>query len=214
MTTPPGLPSRPSVGRSSFAVAMKDYTFIRPGIAVSISAVTLALALVIGLWLIFSLQQAAQTVARGARTSETLHRYNAGLEVWREMTTSADPRFRRAEAVVQRDSLGRMLRMQLADLGNTTPDSRERDLIQTVLGGLTSAGTGVGGTSNDARQAMIVLLAKQDSAMFQAARGSQQAVLLAAVLLALTIIAASMLIVPMAWLYVRYKRGATIEVKV
>ena len=214
MTTPPGLPSRPSVGRSSFAVAMKDYTFIRPGIAVSISAVTLGLALVIGLWLIFSLQQAAQTVARGARTSETLHRYNAGLEVWREMTTSADPRFRRAEAVVQRDSLGRMLRMQLADLGNTTPDSRERDLIQTVLGGLTSAGTGVGGTSNDARQAMIVLLAKQDSAMFQAARGSQQAVLLAAVLLALTIIAASMLIVPMAWLYVRYKRGATIEVKV
>ena len=214
MTTPPGLPSRPSVGRSSFAVAMKDYTLIRPGIAVSISAVTLGLALVIGLWLIFSLQQAAQTVARGARTSETLHRYNAGLEVWREMTTSADPRFRRAEAVVQRDSLGRMLRMQLADLGNTTPDSRERDLIQTVLGGLTSAGTGVGSTSNDARQAMIVLLAKQDSAMFQAARGSQQAVLLAAVLLALTIIAASMLIVPMAWLYVRYKRGATIEVKV
>ena len=214
MTTPPGLPSRPSVGRSSFAVAMKDYTLIRPGIAVSISAVTLALALVIGLWLIFSLQQAAQTVARGARTSETLHRYNAGLEVWREMTTSADPRFRRAEAVAQRDSLGRMLRMQLADLGNTTPDSRERELIQTVLGGLTSAGTGVGGTSNDARQAMIVLLAKQDSAMFQAARGSQQAVLLAAVLLALTIIAASMLIVPMAWLYVRYKRGATIEVKV
>jgi len=214
MTTPPGLPSRPSVGRSSFAVAMKDYTLIRPGIAVSISAVTLGLALVIGLWLIFSLQQAAQTVARGARTSETLHRYNAGLEVWREMTTSTDPRFRRAEAVVQRDSLGRMLRMQLADLGNTTPDSRERDLIQTVLGGLTSAGTGVGGTSNDARQAMIVLLAKQDSAMFQAAQASQQAVLLAAVLLALTIIAAGMLIVPMAWLYVRYKRGATIEVKV
>jgi hypothetical protein len=38
--------------------------------------------------------------------------------------------------------------------------------------------------------------------------------LLSSVLLALTIIAAGMLIVPMAWLYVRYKRGATIEVKV
>ncbi|OLD01023.1 MAG: hypothetical protein AUI89_05140 [Gemmatimonadetes bacterium 13_1_40CM_3_65_8] len=61
---------------------------------------------------------------------------------------------------------------------------------------------------------MIVLLARQDSAMFQAAQRSQQAVLLSAVLLALTIIAAGMLIVPMAWLYVRYKRGATIEVKV
>ena len=65
MTTPSsGFPSRPSVGRSSFAIAMKDYTFIRPGIAVTISAVTLALALVIGFWLIFSLGEAARTVTR------------------------------------------------------------------------------------------------------------------------------------------------------
>src|SRR5438309_10684943 len=98
-TPPPGFPSRPSVGRSSFAVAMKDYTFIRPGIAVTISAVTLALALVIGLWLIFSLNEAAQTVSSGARNSATLHRYNAGLEVWRQMATSTDPGFRRAEEI-------------------------------------------------------------------------------------------------------------------
>ncbi len=190
---------------------MKDYTFIRPGIAVTISAVTLAGALVIGLWLIFSLHQAAATVARGASTSETLHRYNAGLEVWREMATGTDPRLRRVEAVAERDSLGRMLRVQLSELSNSMTDDREKDLVQTVLGGLTSTGTGAG---TEARQAMIVLLASQDSAMFQAAQASQQAVLLSAVLLALTIIAAGMLIVPMAWLYVRYKRGATIEVKV
>jgi len=190
---------------------MKDYTFIRPGIAVTISAVTLAVALVIGFWLIFSLNGAAATVTRGARTSETLHRYNAGLEVWREMATSSDPRFRRPEAVAQRDTLGRKLRVQLAALGSAMPDDRERDLVQTVLSGLTSTGTGVG---TDSRQAMIVLLAKQDSALFQAAQASQQAVLLSAVLLALTIIAAGMMIVPMAWLYVRHKRGATIEVKV
>jgi hypothetical protein len=61
---------------------------------------------------------------------------------------------------------------------------------------------------------MIVLLARQDSAMFHAAQASQQAVLLSAILLALTIVAAGTLIVPMAWLYVRHKRGATIEVKV
>jgi len=189
---------------------MKDYTFIRPGIAVTISAVTLALALVIGLWLIFSLQEAAQTVAHGASTSETLHRYNAGLEVWRQMATGTDPRLRRVEAVAQRDSLGRGLRVQLADLASSMTD-HERELVQTVLAGLTSTGTGAG---TEARQAMIVLLAKQDSAMFQAAQTSQQAVLLASVLLALTIIAAGMLIVPMAWLYVRYKRGAAIEVKV
>jgi hypothetical protein len=211
MTTPPGFPSRPSVGRSSFAVAMKDYTFIRPGIAVTISAVTLALALVIGLWLIFSLNQAAKTVASGARTSATLHRYNAGLEVWRQMATGTDPGFRRVEAVAQRDSLGRQLRVELADLGNAMPDDHDRELVQAVLGGLTSTGSGAG---IDARQAMIVLLAKQDSAMFHAAQTSQQAVLLSAILLALTIIAAGMLIVPMAWLYVRHKRGATIEVKV
>src|SRR3989475_3171555 len=211
MTTPPGFPSRPSVGRSSFAVAMKDYTFIRPGIAVTISAVTLALALVIGLWLIFSLNEAAQTVSRGARNSATLHRYNARLAGWRQMATSTDPGFRRAEAVAQRDSLGRQLRVELADLGNTMDDDEDRQRVQIVLGGLTSTGTGAG---TDARQAMIVLLAKQDSALFRAAQTSQQAVLLSAILLALTIIAAGMLIVPMAWLYVRYKRGAAIEVKV
>lgn len=210
-TPPPGLPPRPSVGRSSFAVAMKDYTFIRPGIAVTISAVTLALALIIGLWLIFSLSRAAATVTRGARTSESLHRYNAGLEVWREMATGTDPRLRRAEAVAQRDTLGKRLRVELSDLANSMTDEHERALVQTTLGGLTSTGTGAG---TDARQAMIVLLAKQDSALFQASQASQQAVLLSAVLLALTIIAAGMLIVPMAWLYVRYKRGATIEVKV
>jgi hypothetical protein len=190
---------------------MKDYTFIRPGIAVTISAVTLALALVTGFWLIFSLGETAATVASGARTSETLHRYNAGLEVWREMATSADPRFRRVEAVAQRDSLGRKLRMELADLANSMTDDQERELVQTVLGGLTSSRTGTG---VEARQAMIVLLARQDAALFRAAQASQRAVLLAAVLLGLTIVAASTLIIPMAWLYVRYKRGATIEVKI
>ena len=209
MTTPP--PGRPSVGRSSFAVAMKDYTFIRPGIAVTMSAVTLAFALVIGLWLISSLRDAARTVEHGANTVATLHRYNAGLEVWREMATSRDAAYRRPEALAQRDSLGRELRVQLADLANGMSDEHERNLVQSALGGLTSTG---GGAGTEARQAMIVLLAKQDSAMFHAAQASQQAVLLSAILLALTIIAAGMMIVPMAWLYVRHKRGATIEVKV
>jgi hypothetical protein len=212
MTTPPsGFPSRPSVGRSSFAIAIKDYTFIRPGVAVTLSAVTLALALVIGLWLILSLREAAATVTHGATTVETLHRYSAGLEVWRQMSTATDAAYRRPEAVAQRDSLGRELRVQLAALANSMQDDRERDLVQNVLLGLTSTGPNAG---TQAREAMIVLLAKQDSAMFHAAQASQQAVLLSAVLLGLTIVAAGMLIVPMAWLYVRYKRGAAIEVKV
>ena len=47
-----------------------------------------------------------------------------------------------------------------------------------------------------------------------AAALAQWGVQLAAVLLALTVLAAGMLVVPMAWLYLRHKRGATIEVKV
>lgn len=211
MTSP--MPPRPSVGRSSFAIAMKDYTFIRPGVAVTISAGTLSLALIIGLWLIFSLKDAATTVTRGAKTVETLHRYNAGLEVWRQMATGTDAAYQRPEAIAQRDSIGRELRVQLSGLANTMNDARERDLVQSVLLGLTGATPG-SREALDARSAMIVLLAKQDSAMFHAAQASQQAVLLSAILLALTIVAAGTLIVPMAWLYVRYKRGATIEVKV
>ena len=190
---------------------MKDYTFVRPGVAVTLSAVTLALALVIGVWLILSLREAASTVTRGATTVETLHRYSAGLEVWRQMSTATEAAYRRPEAVAQRDSLGRQLRVQLAGLANSMQDDRERELVQNVLLGLTSTGSAAG---TQAREAMIVLLAKQDAAMFHAAQASQQAVLLSAVLLGLTIIAAGMLIVPMAWLYVRYKRGAAIEVRV
>jgi hypothetical protein len=211
MTTPPGsLPPRPSVGRSSFAIAMKDYPILRPGIAVSFSAAALVLALFLGFWLIGSLRHAAATVEHGARTVETLHRYNAGLEVWREMATSNDPAFRRPEVIAQRDSMGRALRGQLADLANSMPDSREQELVRGVLGGITST---AGQAGTDARQAMIVLLAKQDSAMFQAAQVSQNAVVIAAALLAVTVLAAGMLVIPMAWLYIRYKRGATIEVK-
>jgi hypothetical protein len=210
MTSPP-LPSRPSAGRSSFAIAMKDYTFIRPGIAVSISAATLALALVVGVWLIVSLRGAAATVANGARTVETLHRYNAGLEVWRQMVTSTDPAYRRPEAIAQRDRIGRALREQLAGLGADMEDAGDRERVPQVLEGLTRTDPSIG---TQARQAMIVLLAKQDSAMFHAAQISQHAVLLSAALLGLTVVAAGMLVIPMAWLYIRHKRGATIEVKV
>lgn len=197
--------------RSSFAIAMKDYTFIRPGIAVTISAAVLILALVIGLDLIASLERAAATVNRGARATQTLHRYNAGLEVWREMATSPDPAYKRPAAVAQRDSIRNALRDQLAALGPTLSDSSDRSRLHAVLAGLSTTDPLA---QLDARQAMIVLLARQDAAMFDAATAAQRGVLLAAVLLALTIVAAGLLVVPMAWLYVRHKRGATIEVKV
>jgi len=210
MTTPP-MPPRQSVGRSSFAIAMKDYTFIRPGIAVSISAGVLAIALLLGLDLIASLRHAAATETQAASASQTLHTYNAGLEVWHQMATSTDPAYKRPEAVAQRDAMREGLRTQLAALSRSIKDSADQGLVGTVLLGLATTNAD---TTTAARQAMIVLLAHQDAAMFQAAEISQRGVLLAAVLLGLTIVAAGTLVIPMAWLYIRYKRGATIEVKI
>lgn len=210
MTTPQ-MPPRPSVGRSSFAIAMKDYTFIRPGIAVTISAITLILALVLGAQLIRSLSSASATVRRGAAASQTLHSYSAAYEVWHQMATSTDPAYRTAAAVAQRDTLRERLRTELANLSAALPDSGDKAQVTTILQGLTGTADSL---TTAARQAMTILLGSQDAALFEAARTSQRGVQLAAVLLALTVLAAGMLVVPMAWLYVRYKRGATIEVKI
>lgn len=209
MSTP--LPPRPSVGRSSFAIAMKDYTFIRPGIAVTISAATLLIAFIFGLDLIHSLQQASKTVREGASVSQTLHSYSAVYEVWHQMATSADPAYKRPEAMAQRDSLRSRLQTELSRLGKTLSDTSDQAQVHTILEGLTSTDPG---PSTNARQAMTVLLGRQDAALFDAAEASQRGVLLAALLLGLTVVAAATLVVPMAWLYIRYKRGATIEVKV
>jgi hypothetical protein len=209
MSTP--LPPRPSVGRSSFAIAMKDYTFIRPGIAVTISAVTLLVAFIFGIDLIHSLQRASQTAQRGARVSQSLHSYSAAYEVWHQMATSPDPAYKRPEAITQRDNLRERLRTQLVGLATTLPDSADQEQVRTILLGLATTEP----TANTAaRQAMTVLLGSQDAALFDAAEASQHGVLLAAVLLGLTVVAAGTLVIPMAWLYIRFKRGATIEVKV
>ena len=207
MTTPELPPSMP---RSSFAMAVKDYTFIRPGIAVTVSAATLIIALIIGLALIVSLRRAAAAVDHGARAARTLHSYDAGLEVWRRMATSTDPAYRRPGVVAQRDSLRDALRSQIAGLTASLDNPVDWDLSRTVLD---AVGNSDSEASTKARQAMIVLLAHQDAALFGAAAAAHRGVLLAAVLLALTVLAAGMMVVPLAWLYIRYKRGATIEVK-
>lgn len=190
---------------------MKDYTFIRPGIAVSISAATLVAALIIGALLIRSLGAASATVRRGGQAAQTLHRYSAALEVWRIMAAGGDPGLQRPEAQKMRDSIRAALTADFKLLRGELADTIDRALVGVIVDGLAETDVGLG---TQARQAMILLTARQDSAMFAAAKTSQGAVLFAAVLLALTVLAAGMLVIPMAWLYVRYKRGATIEVKV
>jgi hypothetical protein len=209
MSTP--LPPRPSVGRSSFAIAMKDYTFIRPGIAVTISAVTLLAAFIFGLDLIHSLQRASTIVRDGARVSQTLHSYSAAYEVWHQMATSTEASYRTPQAAAQRDTLREHLRTNLSQLQKTLSDTSDQAQVQTILVGLASTDAT---SSTNARQAMTVLLGRQDAALFDAAETSHDGVRLTAILLGLTVIAAGTLVIPMAFLYIRYKRGATIEVKV
>src|SRR5260370_21455433 len=210
MTTPP-MPPRPSAGRSSFAIAMKDYTFIRPGIAVTVSAVTLIVALILGSDAVTSWQRAAGTVRRVATAVQTLHRYSAGLEVWRQMATSTDPAYKRPEALAQRDGIRSELQGQLSQLVRTLPDTADQELVHQVLEGLSTTDPTV---TTQARTAMIVLLAHEDNAMFQAAEASQRGVLLAAGPCGPSPSAPRLLGIPTGLVHHRSKTRATIEVKI
>ena len=201
-------PPRPSVPRSSFAAALKDYTFIRPGIAVSISAACLIAALVIGIFLIGSLKRATAIVDVARRTVFTLHGYNAALETWQQLVVTEDPELKKPESRALRDRIRLALTGELQKLAAATQDASQRTLIETVIKGLQAGNVGL---DEAGRQAMVVVLARQDEAMLEAVGVSQRAVLLSAVLIALTVVAAGTLVVPMAWLYIRFERGALIR---
>src|SRR5258708_38515010 len=104
---------------------MKDYTCTRPGTAVAVSAVTLIVALILGLDLVTSLQSAAGTVRTGATAVRTLHRYSAGLEVWRQRATSTDPAYKRPEALAQRHGIRSELQGPLSQLVRAVPDTAD-----------------------------------------------------------------------------------------
>jgi hypothetical protein len=189
-------------------MALKDYTFIRPGIAVSISAACLIAALVVGGVLISSLRGANATVDLARRTMFTLHGYNAALQTWQQLVASEDPQLRNPESVALRDQIRAALRGQLEALRASVADTGFQRLIGPVLQGLEATAAGM---DEVGRQAMIVVMTRQDDAMLQALAASQRAVLLSMVLIALTVLAAGTLVVPMAWLYIRFKRGALIQ---
>lgn len=199
---------RVSVPRSSFAVAIKDYTFVRPGIAVSISALCLVAALAVGGILIGSLRRASAMVEYARKSAFTLHDYNAALDTWHQLVTSEDPELQKPESRSLRDSIRTALTAQLNQMAASTGDTTQKNLIATVVRGLQSMNVGL---DDAARQSMIVMLSRQDDAMFQAIASSQRAVLLSAVLIALTIIAAGSMVVPLAWLYIRFKQGKQVQ---
>jgi hypothetical protein len=166
--------------RSSLALALQDYRGPRPGVAITIAAVALVAS------------------------------YNAALEVWRKMATMPESEFRFPEQARVRDSIATALRGELVTFQEEVTDSVDKRLVGQVLEdlSLTSEGDTWGPELGArGRAAMIVLTARQDSAMFRAAARYQQSQLAAALVVGFGILAAGVLIIPMSWLYVRYKRG-------
>jgi hypothetical protein len=186
-------------------MALQDYQGPRPGIALTLAAAALLLALVVGVFHLIGLGRSAAMLAESQRAIQTLNRYNATLEVWRQMATDT------LEFEAQRrlrDSLAYALRTDLDRTRQELTDSTDRALVSTILADLdASAETpqlrlGVAG-----REAIIVLTARQDSVLLTAAADSQRSRVVGAVLIALTVVAAAVLIVPMSWAYVQFKRG-------
>ena len=199
--------------RSSFALALQDYRGMRPGIAITVAAIALVAAIVLGLVHIVQLGQSGATLEDGRRTMRTLHSYNAALEVWRKMATTPD-----AETVFPgmgelRDSIATALQLDLTELRAELTDTVDQKLVGEVLADLSrpdqasAAGTELGIRG---RAAMIVLTARQDSAMFRTAGDFQRSQFHAAVMIGLAVIAAGVLIIPMSWVYIRFKRGQPI----
>ena len=195
--------------RSSLAVALQDYKGLRPGIAITVAAVALIAAIVIGVAHIYMLGQSGSAIEEGRSTIRTLHQYNAALEAWRQMT-SEEGGVAFPEQVRIRDSIATALRQEFADLMDTMKDTVDANLVSEVLADLSQpvGESAVGSELGVAgREAMIVLTARQDSALFRAAARYQRSQYFAALVIGLAVVAAGILIVPMSWMYVRYKRG-------
>ncbi|MBI4503029.1 MAG: hypothetical protein HY700_17965 [Gemmatimonadetes bacterium] len=202
---------RMSAGRSSLAIALNQYyTGPRPGIALTISAVALIAAVAIGVAHVVMLGQSGMAIADGQRTMRTLHKYNAALEVWRQMAVIPEKDVQFPAQKRLRDSIATALRNDIQTLQSQTTDATNARLLGSVLTDLQSGGaekTPALDLGANGRAAMIVLAAREDSALFRAAQKYQRSQFFAALLIGLTVIASASLIFPMAWAYVRFKRG-------
>jgi hypothetical protein len=188
--------------RSSLAIALEDYKGPRPGIALTIAAVFLLAAIVIGVIHVAMLGKAGNAIEDGSQTIRTLNGYNAALEVWRQL--AADPSEVTPQEAQLRDSIALALQRQFTSLRAELEEPTDQQLVDEILDDFTTAEGEVG---VQGREAIIILKARQDSAIFQAATGWQSSQYLAALIIGLAVIAAGVMIIPMSWAYVRYKRG-------
>jgi hypothetical protein len=196
--------------RSSFALAMEDYKAaggLRPGIALTIAAVALLAAITVGVLHIVNLGTARAAVEDGGRNIRAIHSYNAALEVWRKMTVTPT-QFPEQERI--RDSIQTALTAELSQLQSAVVDSIDKRLVGQVLEDLRQTGRSEPwgpelGTRG--RAAMIVLTARQDSVLVRVAASQSRSQFFAAVFIGLSLVAAGVLIIPMSWVYVQFKRG-------
>ena len=204
---------RMSTPRSSLAIALGQYYTgpVRPGVALTIAAVALLAAMVVGIFHVITLGRSGVAISAGQRTMRTLNRYNAALEVWRQMAALPEKELQFPEQTKLRDSIATGLRTELTALQSEVPDTTDKRLIGQVLADLAAtvpgSATGRIDLGTQGRSAMIVLSARQDSALFRAAGNYQTSQFLAAILIGLTVIASASLIFPISWAYIRYKQG-------
>jgi hypothetical protein len=188
--------------RSSLAIALEDYKGPRPGIALTIAAVFLLAAIVVGVVHVAMLGKAGNSIEDGSETIRTLNGYNAALEVWRQLAT--DTANVTPQEMQMRDSVALSLQRQFTTLRGEFEDTTDQQLVDDILDDFTPSDAPIGLRG---REALIVLKARQDSAIFQAATGWQSSQYMAALIIGLAVVAAGVMIIPMSWAYVRYKRG-------
>ena len=195
--------------RSSLAMALEYYKGPRPGIALTIAAVALVGALVIGVIHVIALGSDRAAISDGQKTARTLNRYAAGLDMWSQMALSLDEDSPDRQRL--RDSIGVALRVTLRNLRTELADPMARGLVNDILKSIQNPSSGpkadISTLTTQARSAMIALTARQDSGLFQAVERSQRAQLISAIGTALTLLAAVCLIAPISWVYLRYKAG-------
>ncbi len=195
--------------RSSLAIALEYYKGPRPGIALTIAAVALIGALIIGGINVVTLGGDRAVISDGQKTARMLNRYAAGLDMWWQMALSPDEDSPDRQRL--RDSIGVALRVHLQNLRGELADPMAQLLVNDILESIQNPSSGpeanINTLTTQARSAMIALTARQDSALFQAVTRSQRSQLIGAIGTALTLLAAVSLIAPISWVYLRHKAG-------
>lgn len=197
--------------RFSLAVALGGYRGIKPGVALTVAVVALLVALVAGAAHLVMLQRTGTLISEGQQVVQMLHSYNGALDVWRRMASIPDSDPRAGQLREVRDNRGRILRGDLQELRGYLRNAEDRELVDVALSDLLRpesdtaidrAELGERGTT-----AINKLIAGRDAALFEVFERNQRSQRLASLVIALTLVAALLLIAPLSWLYLLHKRG-------